>query len=402
MNIVLDLQSYRLNDSRFCPLKPIPDNAKANESIISEKILKQDCLDSFNNCRENISVMVDPTLSANLAKQCKSTLSSEELNPSLNIPLLIHNETLNDSSTSEGYGTEEENEMPAEGNRMLNNKFEYLFNVLPYKRIPIKAPLTDKTLTDPSILKNLLIAQDLYKVPRDYFSGQDKQDEINIGMRKILITWMYQVCEECKYKIEVFLFAVNLLDRFLCKINIRKSYYQLLGGVALFISSKFKEVCPMSASVISAYTDNLYTAEEIIEWELFFVNVLEWELGYINHISFLDSIFSTLEVLPGQELSRLRDNTTQFIILCVLGGEYMFTKPSDLVGACIYLSFYYFEKSSPNYVIFPQIFSHIKCLLSIEDTQYHDIINRVHVTFQDYLKKSDPNHFLIRDDLKFR
>ena len=83
-------------------------------------------------------------------------------------------------------------------------------------------------------------------------------------MRKIVTEWMLQVCQECRCNTDVFLLAVNFMDRFLARVQgVPKTRLQLIGTVCLLISSKFKETVPMSGERLIFYTDFSITAEEL-------------------------------------------------------------------------------------------------------------------------------------------
>lgn len=73
-----------------------------------------------------------------------------------------------------------------------------------------------------------------------------------------------QVCEEEECEEEVFLLAVNYLDRFLSVVPTKKSSLQLLGAVCLFLASKLKSYQPLSAKKLCLYTDNSITSQELL------------------------------------------------------------------------------------------------------------------------------------------
>jgi len=72
-----------------------------------------------------------------------------------------------------------------------------------------------------------------------------------------------QVCEEERCQREVFPLAMNLLDRFLAVVRIRKTQLQLLGSVCLFIASKLRQSRPISPKALVQYTDWSITLEEL-------------------------------------------------------------------------------------------------------------------------------------------
>lgn len=73
-----------------------------------------------------------------------------------------------------------------------------------------------------------------------------------------------QVCEIEECEEEVFLLAVNYLDRFLSVEPTKKSYLQLLGAVCLFLASKLKSCQPLSSKRLCLYTDNSITSQELL------------------------------------------------------------------------------------------------------------------------------------------
>lgn len=73
-----------------------------------------------------------------------------------------------------------------------------------------------------------------------------------------------QVCEEEKCQEEVFPLAMNIMDRFLSVVRIRKNQLQLLGAVCLFLASKLRQTRPLEAEKLVLYTDFSVNAEEIV------------------------------------------------------------------------------------------------------------------------------------------
>ena len=95
------------------------------------------------------------------------------------------------------------------------------------------------------------------------------QTEIKPHMRKIVCEWMLEICEEQGCQSEVFALAVDYLDRALSRVNVRKSQFQLLASVCIFVASKFKETAPMMADKLVVYSDFSITTSEITVSNLF-------------------------------------------------------------------------------------------------------------------------------------
>ena len=135
-------------------------------------------------------------------------------------------------------------------------------------------PAESRSYEDPALLKDSRVLDNIIERQSsegncnnsedgngDYFTTV--QTEIKPHMRKIVSDWMLEVSEEQQCQPDVFHLAVNYMDRFLSKVHIKKSQFQLLGAVCLFLASKFKEVTPLPAENLVIYTDNSITAYEI-------------------------------------------------------------------------------------------------------------------------------------------
>ena len=107
----------------------------------------------------------------------------------------------------------------------------------------------------------------------DYFR-KGIQTQIKPHMREIVCDWMKEVTEDQKCQPEVFGLAVNYLDRFLSRIPIQKSQFQLLACVCIFIASKFKENQPLCAEKLVIYTDFSVSVQLVTVSNLFILKIL--------------------------------------------------------------------------------------------------------------------------------
>ena len=89
---------------------------------------------------------------------------------------------------------------------------------------------------------------------------------------------LLQVCEESKCEDDVFPLAVNLLDRFLSIVSIRKTQLQLLGTSCMFIASKLKETIPLTAEKLVIYTDHSIKLEELLVSIFLFLYMLHHDV----------------------------------------------------------------------------------------------------------------------------
>lgn len=142
-------------------------------------------------------------------------------------------------------------------------------------------------IDDERILRNLLHTEERYIITCSYFKCF--QTELQSYMRQIVCSWMLevsysvlfcsgvnsvessktfatcaQVCEAEMCQEEVFPLSMNIMDRFLSVVRIRKSQLQLLGAVCLFLASKIRQTRPISAQKLVKYTDDSITCEELV------------------------------------------------------------------------------------------------------------------------------------------
>ncbi|PIK62105.1 hypothetical protein BSL78_00988 [Apostichopus japonicus] len=127
----------------------------------------------------------------------------------------------------------------------------------------------DKTiLNDKRVMENLLAAEEPYILASDYFANKF-QDDIRPNMRKTVVEWMFEVCEEQRCEEEVFHLAVNYLDRYLASVKISRLQFQLVGVACMFLASKLKETVPMTAEKLVIYTDNSISLEQLVSLQHF-------------------------------------------------------------------------------------------------------------------------------------
>lgn len=70
---------------------------------------------------------------------------------------------------------------------------------------------------------------------------------------------------------------MNMMDRFLSLVKVKRNQLQLLGTVCLFLSSKIKESPPLDPTRLVFYTDCSITLEEIrVSREMAFVDAERW------------------------------------------------------------------------------------------------------------------------------
>ncbi|XP_050841671.1 G1/S-specific cyclin-D2 isoform X2 [Serinus canaria] len=182
---------------------------------------------------------------------------------------------------------------------------------------PMRRALPDPNLLyDDRVLHNLLTIEERYLPQCSYFKCVQK--DIQPFMRRMVATWMLEVCEEQKCEEEVFPLAMNYLDRFLAVVPTRKCHLQLLGAVCMFLASKLKETIPLTAEKLCIYTDNSIKPQELLEWELVVLGKLKWNLAAVTPHDFIEHILRKVP-LPKDKLLLIRKHAQTFIALCATG-----------------------------------------------------------------------------------
>ncbi|KAG9352139.1 hypothetical protein JZ751_020552 [Albula glossodonta] len=186
--------------------------------------------------------------------------------------------------------------------------------LLCYEGETIRRAHQDPNLLNDRVLQTLLKAEDSYLPSANYFKCVQK--EIVPYMRKIVATWMLEVCEEQKCEEEVFPLAMNYLDRFLSVEPTKKTRLQLLGATCMFLASKMKETIPLTAEKLCIYTDNSIRPGELLQMELLALNKLKWDLASVTPHDFIEHFLSKLPI--SQDTKQiLRKHAQTFVALPV-------------------------------------------------------------------------------------
>nr|P50755.1 RecName: Full=G1/S-specific cyclin-D1 [Xenopus laevis]CAA61664.1 cyclin D1 [Xenopus laevis] len=190
----------------------------------------------------------------------------------------------------------------------------------------------DRNLITDRVLQTMLKAEETSCPSMSYFKCVQK--EILPNMRKIVATWMLEVCEEQKCEEEVFPLAMNYLDRFLSVEPLRKSWLQLLGATCMFLASKMKETIPLTAEKLCIYTDNSIRPDELLIMELRVLNKLKWDLASVTPHDFIEHFLNKMPLTEDTK-QIIRKHAQTFVALCATDVNFISNPPSMIAAGSV-------------------------------------------------------------------
>ena len=159
----------------------------------------------------------------------------------------------------------------------------------------------------------------------------EHQDDINYKMRSILVDWLVDV--HLKYKLvpETLFLTINIIDRYLNKVNTPRTELQLVGVAAMFIAGKYEDIFPPEAKEFAYITDKAFTKEQVIHMEKKILEDLDFDVTVVTSFRFLE-IF--------KKMLKLNEDTFYYawylIELCLVDYKMLRFKPSEIAAsACL-------------------------------------------------------------------
>ncbi|KAG4065479.1 hypothetical protein HA402_009040 [Bradysia odoriphaga] len=223
-----------------------------------------------------------------------------------------------------------------------NNRSDTVLTV-PMEKINTACP--DPTFLADRCLENLLRAENNVSQDR-IFKYFNEQSDITPKMRKIVAEWMMEVCEENNCQEEVFLLALNYMDRFLASTestleHVQKNHLQILAAACLLLASKLREpgCLGLPADLLVFYTDNSITRTDLIHWELIVLSRLKWDISSITPLDFLELLLSRLPITHRNctdiNLDKIRKHAQAFISLAAREHNFFVYSSSNIAASSI-------------------------------------------------------------------
>lgn len=155
-----------------------------------------------------------------------------------------------------------------------------------------------------------------------------KQNDINERMRGILLDWLIEVHLKFKLLPETMFLTVNIIDRFLEKVNINRTRLQLVGVAAMFIACKYEEIYSPEVKDFVYMTDKAYSKQEVLKMENDILAALEYNVTVPSSLRYLE-LYQNYISLSEVELMYCR----YLIEMSLIDYKFLQYNPS-LIAAC--------------------------------------------------------------------
>ncbi|KAI0529739.1 hypothetical protein KFK09_002297 [Dendrobium nobile] len=161
----------------------------------------------------------------------------------------------------------------------------------------------------------------------------DIQSDITSKMRSILVNWLIEVHHKYQLMEESLFLMIELLDRLLSIVNIKKNELQLFGLATLLLASKYEDYWHPKVAELISLSINQYTKDEMLGMEMFILKKLKFRLNvptpYVFMLRFLRAAESD---------KKLEDLAFYLIELCLVENESLKYKPSLLCASAIFVA----------------------------------------------------------------
>lgn len=178
---------------------------------------------------------------------------------------------------------------------------------------------------------NNLFREEVSFMPRANY--MDSQGDINGKMRAILVDWLVEVHMKYRLRIETLYLTVNLIDRYLSRMPVKRKRLQLVGVVAMFIAAKFEEINPPEVHDFVHITDNAYTKEDLLVMECTMLSTLGFQIAVPTAAHFMERL---------QKLNKCsnveREMAEYLLELSMIDIKMLRYEPSCLVSAALLMS----------------------------------------------------------------
>lgn len=162
------------------------------------------------------------------------------------------------------------------------------------KQVKKNMPLSDQLdMRDPQMIaefaqevyQSMIDVEPEYAVDCDYLGKT--QNEVKDTSRGFLVEWIIDVHRKFRLLPETLYVTVSTIDRYLSKVQIKKTQLHLLGVAALLIATKYEEIYPPELKDLLSVSENKFTKEEVLKLEFEILSALEFNFFAPSILRFL-------------------------------------------------------------------------------------------------------------------
>lgn len=152
-------------------------------------------------------------------------------------------------------------------------------------------------------------------------------------MRAILVDWITEVHLKFKLLPETLFITINLIDRYLSVVSIKRNNLQLVGVTAMLIASKYEEIYPPEVRDFVYITDNAYSKSEIFAMEESILSAINFNVTCCSPYRFLERFYKMAPESP-----RLWNLARYLIELPLIEQRMLKYSPSKLAASAVYMA----------------------------------------------------------------
>ena len=131
----------------------------------------------------------------------------------------------------------------------------------------------------------MLAKEQEYFVDHDYLGKV--QTEIKDTTRGFLVEWIIDVHRKFRLMPETLFCAISIVDRFLARVQIKKTELHLIGISAMLIATKYEEIYAPDLKDLLAVSENKFTKDEVLKMEFTMLSTLEFNFFTPTALRFL-------------------------------------------------------------------------------------------------------------------
>lgn len=144
------------------------------------------------------------------------------------------------------------------------------------------------------------------------------QDQITEKHRLKLIDWIINVNENFSLLEETLFLTINIIDRYLSKVDLSLQKFHLLGVASMFIASKYQEIYAPELRDFVLVTGNNCKKEDILQMECDILKKLNFDMLIVSPLIFYNRMYFISANANKNEIQSTRYHRLYFIGLFVL------------------------------------------------------------------------------------